>query len=69
MGFDTRVNGEFITGLESWVNFSLLSTKENISYLDENGESQQTGYIKRPTDQRINFSILFQDEFTNGYNF
>ncbi len=69
MGFDTRVNGEFITGLESWVNFSLLSTKENISYLDENGESQQTGYIKRPTDQRINFSILFQDELPTDTTF
>lgn len=69
MGFDTRVNGEFISGLESWVNFSLMSTKENITYLDENGESKQTGYIKRPTDQRVNFSILFQDELPTDTTF
>lgn len=61
-GFDARVNGEFISGLESWVNLSLLSTKENITYTDENNEVMETGYIKRPTDQRVNFSILFQDE-------
>lgn len=68
-GFDTRVNGEFIRGLESWVNLSLLSTKENISYVDENGEKQQTGYIRRPTDQRVNFSILFQDELPTDTTF
>jgi hypothetical protein len=61
-GFDTRINGEFIAGLESWFNFSILSTKENIAYTDEQGNSVQSGYIRRPTDQRVNFSILFQDE-------
>jgi hypothetical protein len=69
MGFDTRINGEFISGLESWVNFSLLSTKENISYTDENGMEMQTGFIKRPTDQRVNFSILFQDELPTDTTF
>lgn len=61
-GFDTRVNGEFINGLESWFNFSYLSTRENITYTNESGNLVQSGYIRRPTDQRINFSILFQDE-------
>jgi hypothetical protein len=61
-GVDARVNGEFISGIESWVNLSLLSTKENITYTNENGEEVETGFIKRPTDQRVNFSILFQDE-------
>ena len=61
-GFDTRVNGEFISGLESWFNFSILSTKENITYTDERGNIVESGYIRRPTDQRVNFSILFQDE-------
>jgi hypothetical protein len=61
-GFDTRINGEFIAGLESWFNFSILSTKENIVYTDEQGNTVNSGYIRRPTDQRVNFSILFQDE-------
>jgi hypothetical protein len=60
-GFDARVNGEFIRGLESWFNLSYLTTRENITFEDENGMNQ-TGFIRRPTDQRINFSILFQDE-------
>ncbi|MFT4521202.1 MAG: hypothetical protein ACI8ZN_000127 [Bacteroidia bacterium] len=61
-GFDMRVNGEFIRGLESWVNFSMLSARENIQYTDDNGMKQETGLIRRPTDQRVNFAISFQDE-------
>lgn len=61
-GFDTRVNGEFIKGLESWLSFSLLQTRENIKYINEAGKSVESGFIRRPTDQRVNFSILFADE-------
>jgi hypothetical protein len=41
---------------------SLLQARENITYVNESGESVQSGYIRRPTDQRLNFSILFADE-------
>lgn len=51
-GFDMRVNGEFVTGTESWFSFSYLNTKENID---------DRGYISRPSDQRLKFSLLFQD--------
>ncbi len=51
-GFDMRINGEFVTGTESWFNFSYLDTKENID---------DRGYISRPSDQRLKFSLLFQD--------
>ncbi len=61
-GIDTRVNGEFVKGLESWFSFSLLQTKERIRYTDENGVSRETGWLRRPTDQRINIGIFFQDE-------
>lgn len=61
-GIDTRINGEFISGLESWLNFSLLQTQENITYISKDGLKKQSGYIRRPTDQRVNFSILFADE-------
>ncbi len=66
MGFDTRVNGEFIQGLESWFNFSLMSTRENISYVNEEGTKVESGFIRRPTDQRVSFSILFQDELPSN---
>ena len=51
-GFDTRLNGEFVTGTESWFSFGYLKTEENLN---------DRGYISRPTDQRLKFGILFQD--------
>ncbi len=51
-GIDLRINGEFVPGTESWFNFSYLKTEENIDH---------QGYIPRPSDQRLKFSLLFQD--------
>jgi hypothetical protein len=51
-GFDLRINGEFVPGTESWFNFGYLKTEENID---------DRGYIARPSDQRLKFSLLFQD--------
>lgn len=65
-GFDARVNGEFIEGIESWFNFSILKTQERISYEDENGSIVRSDWLRRPTDQRVNFSILFQDELPSN---
>ncbi|MEO8253562.1 MAG: TonB-dependent receptor [Flavobacterium sp.] len=51
-GLDLRLNGEFVPGTESWFSFGYLKTEEN---------SNNRGYIARPTDQRLKFGILFQD--------
>ena len=51
-GFDFRWNGEFVPGTESWFSFGYLKTEEN---------SEDKGYISRPTDQRLKFALLFQD--------
>ncbi len=51
-GFESRLNGEFITGVESWFSLALMKTMENINH---------RGYIYRPTDQRYKFAMLFQD--------
>lgn len=56
VGFDTRLNGEFVPGTESWFSFGYLKTEENI---------ENKGFIARPTDQRLNFGILFQDYMPN----
>lgn len=56
VGFDTRLNGEFVPGTESWFSFGYLQTEENID---------NRGYIARPTDQRLKFGILFQDYMPN----
>jgi hypothetical protein len=65
-GIDTRVNGEFIEGIESWFNMSIMQTKERLYYTDDNGEEQLSDWLRRPTDQRVNFSILFQDELPSN---
>lgn len=51
-GFETRLNGAFVPGTESWISLGFLKTEENI---------ENRGYISRPTDQRFKLGILFQD--------
>jgi len=53
-GIDMKVNGEFVSGVQSWASISFLKTEENII-----GDGH--GYIPRPTDQLMNFSLFFQD--------
>lgn len=55
-GFDTRLNGEFVPGTESWLSFGYMKTMENIN---------NQGFIFRPTDQRLKFGMLFQDFMPN----
>lgn len=55
-GLDMKVNGEFVSGLQSWASMSIMQTQEDIWY-------DGHGYIPRPTDQRFNFSLFFQDYF------
>lgn len=59
-GFDTRLNGEFVPGTESYITLGYLQTKENID---------NKGYISRPTDQRVKVAILFQDYLPKNPNF
>lgn len=61
-GIDTRVNGEFVKGLESWFSLSVMQTKEKITYTNNEGQQITTDYLRRPTDQRINLGVFFQDE-------
>ncbi len=63
-GIDFRLNGEFVKGIESWASLSIMQTQENIdndSYIDKNGNTIEPGFIPRPTDQRVVFSLFFQD--------
>ena len=76
-GVDFKLNGEFVKGIESWASLSIMKTAENIKYyIGPNGEIlSQTDVnngadydhdtiisgIPRPSDQRINFAIFFQD--------
>jgi hypothetical protein len=53
-GVDMKINGEFVSGVQSWASLSFMQTREDI-FMDGHG------YIPRPSDQWVNFSLFFQD--------
>lgn len=59
-GMDFKLNGEFVPGTESWMSVSLLDTKEDV-------KDDGLGYLRRPSDRRINMGLFFQDYFP-GYD-
>jgi hypothetical protein len=72
-GADFSVRGEFVKDLVSYFRLSFMKADQDIlgdSYIgkDENGKTAliYPGYLKRPTDQRINFSVFFQDRLLNS---
>ncbi len=75
LGMDVRVNGQFIDGAESWVNLSLLSTREQLNGIThlkrEVGDStaQEVKWVPRPTDRLFNLSIFFQDHLPKNERF
>lgn len=58
-GIDAQLRGEFVPGLESWVNYSFLNTQED--FLPEFETIYNTGSVPRPTDQRHTISTFIQD--------
>ena len=57
-GIDLRLSGEFIEDTQSWFSLGILNTREDV-------EEDGNGFIRRPTDQRINLAVFFQDHFPN----
>lgn len=53
-GLDFRIHGEFVKGTQSWFSLGILQTQEDIA-----GDGR--GYVRRPTDQRINLAAYFED--------
>ncbi len=67
-GADFSLGGELVKDLMSFFRVSILSANQDVindSYVakDANGQNQTIypGYLKRPTDQKVNFSMFFQD--------
>ncbi|WP_052346378.1 TonB-dependent receptor [Hymenobacter swuensis] len=68
-GVDARVSGEFIPGTESWFSLGVLTTRENLAgdslnIFDAEGNvtgREPKGYIRRPSDQRLNLGVFLQD--------
>ena len=55
LGLDLKLYGEFVPNTSSWVSIGIMQTKEKI-----HGKT-----VPRPTDQLINFNMLFSDYFPN----
>ncbi len=58
-GLDLQVRGEFVPGVESWVNYSFLVTREH--FLPAYQNDYNRGWRPRPTDQRHTLSLFVQD--------
>ena len=58
-GFDLRVRGELVPGLQSWLNYSFLDATED--FLPDFETNRTTGLIPRPSDQRHTVSLFVQD--------
>lgn len=72
-GADFSIGGEFVKDLVSYFRLSLMKAEQDIindAYVVKNPDGSSTtifpGYLKRPTDQRINFSVFFQDRLLNS---
>lgn len=77
-GVDFKLFGELVPGTDSWINFSLMDSKEDIlddlfekNIYDENQKvigttTYSQGWVPRPSEQRYAFSMLFKDYFPNN---
>ncbi|MBC7886141.1 MAG: TonB-dependent receptor, partial [Saprospiraceae bacterium] len=76
MGWDFRINGEFVPGAESWINLSFLTARESIKGVNhlryEIRDSMQVPVIvddvPRPTDQLMTLNMFFQDYLPRNEN-
>lgn len=68
-GFDARINGEFIKGLESWFSLSFLKTDEKITYVNSDSDTVESPFLRRPTDRRVSAAIMFQDELNSNKDY
>jgi hypothetical protein len=58
-GADFSIGGEFVKDLLSYFRISFMKANQDIV-------GDAAGYLKRPTDQRVNFSVYFQDRLLNS---
>lgn len=72
-GADFSLSGQFVNELESSFRLSFMKTAEDIEgdfFYDKDGAGNpvkvEPGYLNRPSDQRVNASIFFQDRLLNS---
>jgi len=52
-GLEGQLNGEIVKHIPSWISIAIMKTDWKLN--------NDSGYIPRPTDQRVRFSMFFQD--------
>ncbi len=73
-GWDFRMNGEFVKGLESWINLSFMRARERFDSVQHQLRTFEEGQIvvkdvddvAKPTNQLFLFSMFFQDNLPNA---
>ncbi len=76
MGWDFRLNGEFVPGAESWINLSFLSARESLNgvnhlryqVVDSVRVPVTVKDVPRPTDQFMTLNMFFQDYLPHNQN-
>jgi hypothetical protein len=76
MGWDFRINGEFVPGAESWINLSFLTAREAINgvnhlryeVIDSVNTEVIVATVPRPTDQLMTLNMFFQDYLPKNEN-
>jgi hypothetical protein len=58
-GLDLQLRGEFVPGMESWLNYGFLVARE--TFLPEFVDQYKVGALPRPTDRRHNITMFVQD--------
>ncbi len=58
-GLDLQARGEFVPGMESWINYSFMMARERFFPLY--ATSMNAGLLPRPTDQRHTVALFVQD--------
>jgi hypothetical protein len=64
-GVDAKLSAELVRGAESWVSLSLMQARQDVRddfYENSAGQTIYPGYFPMPNDQRINLSIMLQDQ-------
>ena len=58
-GLDLQARGEFVPGMESWINYSFMVARER--FLPQYTTRLNAGLLPRPTDQRHTVALFVQD--------
>ena len=70
-GIDFKLYGELVPGTDSWINVSLMQSKQNTYndwYYKDAGKTEviYPEWISRPNESRYSFSMLFSDYLPNN---